>query len=726
MEIKRENTENESAGAPSANASHPSPLLREERNCWAIETADRAGVIIDAADYFAAFAQVCRKATRQILIVGWDFDRQERLFHDEMADNETDDELGAFLVSLIREKKHLKIYLLSWDFNMIYATERELLPALRLRLQSPPRFHFRLDGKHPGGASHHQKLVVIDDRVAFVGGIDLSRWRWDTPEHKPDDPRRRDPNGKPYQPFHDLMMLVEGQVAAKLGDLARERWRRSGGRRIAPVKQGRVGESPWPESVTALLTSVPVAIARTEPAYKGRRAVSEVKQLYLDAIESARDFIYIENQYFTSRLLTKALLAKLQQQEGPEVVLVLPRRTGGWLEQATMDVLRAREVGRLREGDKYDRLRVYYPHQPGLGDDCISVHAKLLIVDDRILRIGSSNTSNRSMGLDTECDLAIESRQPQDDVAVVIRGTRHRLLAEHLDRSRQEIARSEANEGSLIAAIDSLCSSQRSFRPLTCEIPESVDELVPDASLIDPPEPFSSDYFVAQYVPSEERKHGKRRLHLFATLVVLLLGLAAAWRWTPMQSWLSPDSLQQTLSLVPSPGMRTAVAILVVVIASLVMVPLVVLAIIGGVIFDGWQAFLYVFVGAVLSSALGFLFGRILSKGFIDRLSNSRVKELSKRLAKRGTVAVALLRLVPVAPFTVFNLVAGASHLKFRQFLVGSLIGLVPGLAAITFFSSSLWRAVTTPNIENLAIALGIGAGLLLVAWWIKQWLRSG
>jgi phospholipase D1/2 len=193
-----------------------------------------------------------------------------------------------------------------------------------------------------------------------------------------------------------------------------------------------------------------------------------------------------------------------------------------------------------------------------------------------------------------------------------------------------------------------------------------------------------------------------------------------------MQSWLSPDSLQQTLSLVPSPGMRTAVAILVVVIASLVMVPLVVLAIIGGVIFDGWQAFLYVFVGAVLSSALGFLFGRILSKGFIDRLSNSRVKELSKRLAKRGTVAVALLRLVPVAPFTVFNLMAGASHLKFRQFLVGSLIGLVPGLAAITFFSSSLWRAVTTPNMENLAIALGIGAGLLLVAWWIKQWLRSG
>ena len=207
-------------------------ILWPDRNCWRIEEASHASIIIDAASYFEAFAEACQNARRQILILGWDFERRERL-HRNGTGNDLPDELGAFLVALVRRSRDLNIYLLSWDFNMIYAAERELLPAIRLRLQAPSRFHFRLDDMHPAGASHHQKVVVIDDRVAFVGGIDLSRWRWDTPEHRPDDPRRKDPSGKQYPPFHDLMMLVEGNAAARLGDLARERWRRAHGWRSA-------------------------------------------------------------------------------------------------------------------------------------------------------------------------------------------------------------------------------------------------------------------------------------------------------------------------------------------------------------------------------------------------------------------------------------------------------------------------------------------------------------
>ena len=155
-------------------------------------------------------------------------------------------ELAAFLAALVNKRKDLYVYLLVWDFNMIYAAERELLPALRPRLQAPRRFHFRLDDKHPKGASHHQKAVVIDDRVAFVGGIDLSRWRWDTSEHKPDDPRRIDPNGKPYPPFHDMMVALEGEAAARLGKFARQRWQRAHGWRIAAVEV--TDTSPWPPS----------------------------------------------------------------------------------------------------------------------------------------------------------------------------------------------------------------------------------------------------------------------------------------------------------------------------------------------------------------------------------------------------------------------------------------------------------------------------------------------
>ena len=704
--------------------SPPRGVLNPGANCWRIEDADRLGAIVDAADYFAAFAEACRAARRQILILGWDFDRCERLHRDEDAGGDLPDELGSFLVGLVRRTRGLKVYLLSWDFNMIYAAERELLPALRLRLQAPPRFHFRLDAEHPSGASHHQKVVVVDDRVAFVGGIDLSRWRWDTSEHRPDDPRRTDPDGKSYPPFHDMMLLVEGDVAARLGELARERWRRAHGWNIRPPDG--VESAPWPKAVEAGLSCVPVAIARTEPEYAGRAAVKEVRQLYLDAIASARRLVYIENQYLSARCLADAIASRLAEPDGPEVVVVLPRETGGWLEQVTMDVLRGRVVERMRAADRHQRLGIYYPHQPGLGDACISVHAKLLIVDDRLLRIGSSNASNRSMGLDTECDLAIEAQRAGDDVEQFIRGFRHRLLAEHLDCPAADLVAAEAREPGLIATIEALRDDGRSLRDLDCSVPQEVDRMVPDSGLIDPPEPFSAGYFVAEYVPEDGRTGGRRRLIAFLTVVALLLALAAAWRWSPLQEWLSPQRLGRLISGVSSPEVRALAAVGGIAIASLLMVPVTLLAVVGGLVFPAWLAFGYVMSGALLGAAVGFLAGRLMSQGAIERLSGSRLGQLSQRLAKRGTVAVAVLRLLPIAPFAVFNLVAGASHLGFRQFIVGSLMGMAPGLGAITLFSDTLWAAVSEPTWVNAAIAGAVGLGLILFALLAQRWLRSG
>ena len=700
----------------------PPAVLEAGRNCWQLARASRFTTLIDAADYFAAFAAACRLAERQILILGWDFDRRERLHRGE-HDADLPDEVGAFLVELVNRKPQLRVYLLSWDFNMVYAAERELLPALRLRMQAPPRFHFRLDGAHPKGASHHQKVVVIDDRVAFAGGIDLSRWRWDTCEHRPDDPNRIDPNGKHYPPFHDMMVMLEGEAAARLGDLARERWRRARGWRVRPPEG--VSASAWTEDVAAGLQDVDVAIARTEPAFGGRDGVREVERLYLDAVAAAQHAVYIENQYLTSRRLAEALSARLAEDDGPEVVLVLPEKTGGWLEQVTMDVIRGRIIERLTEADRHDRLRIYYPYQPGLNDDCISVHAKLLIVDDRLLRIGSSNTSNRSMGLDTECDVAIEAGQQDDSIATYIRGLRTRLLAEHLGCDSDAVEAALHERRGLIGAIESLQGDGRSLRQLDWHVDPDVDDLVPDGGVIDPPEPFSPDYFVSEYVPESGQSTGRRRLMLFLGLVVALLALAAAWRWTPLESLLSPERISSYLQSLASPGERAAAAIGGFVIASLAMVPVTLLAIIGGIVFDGWQAFAYVMVGALLAAAIGFFGGRLVGRDAIERLSGSRVEQLSKRLAKRGTVAVALLRLIPVAPFAVFNLVAGSSHVGARQFLVGSLLGLAPGLGAITLFSSSLWRALTSPSWLNIGVALLVGVVLLGIAWLAKRWLRT-
>ena len=121
--------------------------------------------------------------------------------------------------------------------------------------------------------------------------------------------------------------------------------------------------------------------------------------------------MYLENQYLSSAAIGDALAARLQEKDGPEIIMVLPQETSEWLEQVSMAVLRSRLLKRLRAADRFGRLHVYYPV---LEDENIQmrVHSKVCFIDDRLLRVGSANLNNRSMGLDTECDLAIEPQEP--------------------------------------------------------------------------------------------------------------------------------------------------------------------------------------------------------------------------------------------------------------------------------------------------------------------------
>ena len=136
------------------------------------------------------------------------------------------------------------------------------------------------------------------DAFAFVGGIDLTKRRWDTPEHLASDPRRVDPSGKSYGPFHDVQVALSGEAAASLGDLVRTRWERGTGKQIELPEN--VESDPWPVEFSPDLENVDVAVVRTDPAYKGREEVREVEALCLDAIGSAQRFIYIEDQFLTS------------------------------------------------------------------------------------------------------------------------------------------------------------------------------------------------------------------------------------------------------------------------------------------------------------------------------------------------------------------------------------------------------------------------------------------
>ncbi|WP_260294004.1 VTT domain-containing protein [Sedimenticola hydrogenitrophicus] len=695
-------------------------ILKPGDNCWRIEHARRAAFLIDGEAYFRALYEAIQRAEHSIYILSWDIDSQVQLIRDPVQDNALPRNLGDFFNTVVKRRKGLHAYVLNWDWAMLYTLEREWLPMYKLVWKTNRRLHFHLDDAYPAGGSQHQKVVVIDDTIAFVGGLDLCKQRWDTTAHRPDDPRRVDSDGKAYPPFHDVQMLVEGDIALALGELARERWHRATGQRLKRVTTA--GHStPWPERVTADLEQVNIAIARTLPAYRQQREVREVERLYLDSIAAAEQFIYIENQYFTSWKLGKALAARLREASGPEVILVLPLMTGGWLEQYTMDVLRGRLIRQLREADPKGRLRIYYADQEGLGNQHICLHSKIMVIDDILLRVASSNLSNRSMGLDSECDLAMEASN--DTERSQIAAFRNRLLAEHLGITPDTISTQLEERPSLIAAIEGLQGRPRTLKPLDCRVSELADEMLPEAQIVDPESPLDPEQLADYLLPAEERQPLSRRLLLIGLVLGGLLALAAAWRWTPLGDWLDLETLKQTAKLVKDNPFTPLIVMAIFLLGGLIAIPITLLIVITLITFGSWTGLAYALLGTELSAVLGYLVGAFLGREVVRRFAGASINRISRRLAQHGLLAVITVRVIPVAPFTVINLVAGASHISFRDYLLGTLLGMTPGIIAIALFADRLIAAVRKPDLPDFALLALAVVILLFAALGLKKWL---
>ncbi len=464
--------------------STPTPsIIQSGSTCWRQAQAERFALIIDAADYFAALKEAMTAAEKTIFLIGWDFDLRVKL-DPETHDRERPDNLGAFLDTLVKRKRTLKIRLLQWNLGALKTLARGSTPLFLLGLMAHKRLHAKLDHAHPIGASHHQKIVVIDDAIAFCGGIDTTVGRWDTRSHRGKDKRRDSPWGFPQGPWHDATAAVDGAAALALGELSRERWRWATGETLPPPEPNG---DPWPTTLKPNFEKVTVGIARTQPAYGEQAAVHEIEALYLAAINSAQKLIYIESQYCASRRIGEALGRRLEEKGGPEIVLINPRTAEGWLEEEVMDTARVGVVSMLRAADREGRFRIYYP--VAADGTPIYVHAKIMIVDDRFLRIGSSNLNNRSMGLDTECDLAIEVETKAQRLAIA--ASVHDLLAEHLDVEHTDMATAlSKTDGSLISAIDGLLKPRgRTLKPLELRELNEVEKRVVETQILDPERP---------------------------------------------------------------------------------------------------------------------------------------------------------------------------------------------------------------------------------------------
>ncbi|MFK0332017.1 phospholipase D-like domain-containing protein [Rhizobium sp. NPDC090275] len=459
----------------------PGGIIRQRRNAWQVGKVEKAAFLIDGAAYFLALDQALRKAVHTIWIVGWDFNPDIRL-----RPHQSSETLGELLLSLADEKPDLRIRILVWGMGPIYSGK-----SLRLFRESEfsahPQISMRFDLRHPIRGCHHQKLVSIDDSLAFLGGIDLTARRWDEPDHKMTNTLRKSPDGTPYDPVHDMQSMVSGDAARLIGDVARRRWKRATGERPEPAPA--VGAS-WPAGVSADLANATAAIALTEPGLIGKRGHYEAFRLTRDAIKAARQLIYIETQYLASFGVARTIAKRLKESDGPEITVLVTKSSHGFLEKLTMGNNRDRLIRRLKRIDQYDRLRVMYavvPDKQG-GEKELVIHSKLLIVDDHFIRIGSSNLNNRSEGLDTECDLAIEAST--DAHREAISTLRYRLLAEHLETTPETVRDTERSMRSLNAAVDALNVGRRGLRHFAIDVSKGETSPLTGTTLVDPRRPY--------------------------------------------------------------------------------------------------------------------------------------------------------------------------------------------------------------------------------------------
>jgi phospholipase D1/2 len=731
-------------------------LLVEGDTCWRRALATRAAVLVDAASYFEALRASLLAAQRTIIILGWELHSRTRLEGHSRPTDAAPVELGRLLRWLLKRRPELELRILLWNHPVLYAVQRELFPRWIFGPRMPKRVEILLDGHLPVAASHHEKLVIVDDEVAYCGGVDLTVRRWDIAAHHPAEPRRKDPARKPYVPLHDVQVVVEGEAATALGERARTRWVNAGGAPIAPARHpARGASSAWPRHLKPDFERTTVGIMRTQAGIEENgEEIREIERATVAAIGSAERFIYIENQYVTSKVACEALVARMRSKPNLETLVVTTREPGGWLEAGTMGVGRQRFMATFSEPSLTERIQFVAPLARSVGpideqtskithDGILSihVHAKVLIVDDAFLRIGSSNLNNRSMGYDTECDIAIEAENTAQRTTIA--SVRNRLIAEHWGSDEESVAAAFNSGERVRTALAALrhvpvystahgarhprwqpwlraarAPAYRSVEPIERADPAGIDLV---AQLGDPERVVSADELIAQATGMRDPrplKWGVALLGAAAVVALLLLGFSRLGLSIADVG----DRVGVGIESLAGSRWRVPLVLIVFVAASVVSIPI--LALIGATVvtLGPVLGFICSALGTLLAATATFGMGRLVGRKPLKRWLGSKLDALEERIAKSGIIAIALIRKVPIAPFTFVNMIIGALGIRYRDFILGTALGMLPGIAAFAFVSDravDAWREPTPQNIALIATAIVLWLAVVFGIQWI-------
>lgn len=693
----------------------PSRLFREGENCWRESHLEHGALLVGCANFYRTLHAAILNARKSIFIIGWDIDSRIRLLRgDEEKNSEAPSVSGDLLKWKARQNPEIKIFLLRWDSSITFWGNREFNAQKVWEEDAPENIHVWLDSTIPVGGSHHQKIVVIDDEIAFTGGMDIATGRWDERRHSPHEPERYDVTGS-YGPYHDIQILTHGKVVKDLAEIVRWRWKQAAGYDAPPFEGekylGKDLPEAWPKSIKPWFRNFNCAIARTIPWMGKVEPVKEVLEMYLDLIRRAESFLYIENQFFTSEIIADAINKRLKECPALRVLMIGPYNPQGLFESEGLWAPRIDFKKRVCEGVGASRVRmVYAMTKDEEGRRYYKrIHSKLFCVDDKFLTIGSSNLNHRSMSLDTECDLVLEATT--EDHRRQIRHVRNNLLAEHTSRSEAQIARMFNNGSDL----DDILGMPH---PLTYTLQEMNDSNFTDqkfqswfSSMADPEEPLFSTFN-----DKDRPMRNPKKDVLIGSLIALLVIAAGASFLATHAEWVSPERISTFLEDARGTVWAFPLVCLIYVVGGLIMFPVTVLSLATTAVFGALWGPIYAMIGALLSGAVLYWLGNLFGMKSLRKYLGERIRNVVRRIEDTGVSGVVVIRLTPIAPYSLVNLAAGIVSLRFFDFMAGTFLGLLPGLVAKGFLGDSLMQVLLNPSSKNFAyVTGGIVLWLILV-----------
>jgi phosphatidylserine/phosphatidylglycerophosphate/cardiolipin synthase-like enzyme len=381
-----------------------------DTGAFAPATGTRLELLVDGASALPRIADAIASASSYVHVAGWHFSPTFRLGGDGPQLRE--------LLAAAAERVDVRVLAWAGAPLPLFHPDRREVRRMRDALVRGTRISMALDAKERPMHCHHEKLVVVDGEVAFVGGIDLTSFEGQRLDHS--DHPQRDTLG-----WHDACLRLEGPIVADVSAHFLQRWRELAD--DAPPEPHR----PAPEA-----GGVDAQLVRTVPehVYDGLPLGEfSILESYRRALRSAERFVYLESQFFWSPELVSVVASKLRDppSDAFRAVVLLPAHPNNGTDdtRGQLGVL----VDAASEGGDERRFLACTLYQPGPAGRPVYVHAKVGIVDDRWLTVGSANLNEHSLFNDTEVNVVVRDEQ-------LVRDARLRLWSEHLERPVEELS----------------------------------------------------------------------------------------------------------------------------------------------------------------------------------------------------------------------------------------------------------------------------------------------